>query len=90
MPPWYAWFIKRGKDGKRTHHIHMVEADFEHWDRLLFRDYLLEYPKIAEEYATLKMTLSQANHIDRAAYTMAKTDFIVRVTKFAKEHYKKA
>ena len=90
MPPWYAWFIKRGKDGKRTHHIHMVEADFEHWDRLLFRDYLLEYPKIAEEYATLKMTLSQANHIDRAAYTMAKTGFIVRVTKFAKEHYKKA
>lgn len=90
VPPWYAWFIKRGKDGKRTHHIHMVEAHFEHWDRLFFRDYLLEYPKVAEEYATLKMALSRAYHNDRVAYTMAKTDFIVRVTEIAKKHYRKA
>jgi GrpB-like predicted nucleotidyltransferase (UPF0157 family) len=26
-PPWYAWFIKRDALGKRTHHIHMIEAD---------------------------------------------------------------
>lgn len=89
-PPWYAWFIKRGKDGKRTHHIHMVEAHFEHWDRLFFRDYLREYPKVAQEYAALKMGLSRAYHNDRAAYTMAKTDFIVRVTESAKRHYGKA
>ncbi len=45
-PPWYAWFIKRDPaTGERTHHIHMVEASFaEHWDRLLFRDYLIEHP----------------------------------------------
>ena len=30
-------------------HIHMVEADFEHWNRLLFRDYLIEHPAVAEE-----------------------------------------
>ena len=23
-PPFYAWFIKRDKNGNRTHHIHMV------------------------------------------------------------------
>ncbi len=90
VAPWYAWFIKRGKNGRRTHHIHMVEADFEHWDRLLFRDYLRVHPKVAEEYTTLKVTLSRAYHNDRAAYTMAKTDFIVRVTEIAKEHYREA
>ncbi|HEX2964871.1 MAG TPA: GrpB family protein [Syntrophorhabdaceae bacterium] len=88
VPPWYAWFIKRGMEGQRTHHIHMVEADFEHWDRLFFRDYLLEFPKVAEDYATLKMALSQKYHNDRVAYTIAKTDFIVRVTETAKEYYR--
>ncbi|MEM7234397.1 MAG: GrpB family protein, partial [Planctomycetota bacterium] len=37
VPPFYAWFIKRDENGARTHHIHMVEAEFEHWDRLYFR-----------------------------------------------------
>ncbi len=37
-PPFYAWFIRRDAAGRRTHHIHMVEPHFEHWDRLLFRD----------------------------------------------------
>src|SRR6266851_175795 len=31
-PPFYAWFIKRDSAGARTHHIHMVERDFEQWD----------------------------------------------------------
>jgi GrpB-like predicted nucleotidyltransferase (UPF0157 family) len=48
-PPFYAWFIKRDRNGNRTHHIHMVEAQFEHWDRLLFRDYLFEHPDVAQE-----------------------------------------
>ena len=50
-PPWYAWFIKRDEAGVRTHHIHMVEADFPHWERLLFRDFLIEHPEVAAEYA---------------------------------------
>lgn len=89
VPPYYAWFIKRGSDGKRTHHIHMVEGHFEHWDRLFFRDYLLEYPEVAREYAKLKLTLSQTCHNDRIAYARGKADFIVRVTKVAKEYYRK-
>jgi GrpB-like predicted nucleotidyltransferase (UPF0157 family) len=56
-PPFYAWFIKRDKDGNRTHHIHMAESHFEHWDRILFRDYLIEYPDVAREYGNLKMKL---------------------------------
>ena len=87
-PPFYAWFIKRDARGKRTHHIHMVEAHFEHWDRLLFRDYLRQHPDVAREYGELKMRLCERHHRDRVAYTEAKTDFIVRVTEKAKEHFR--
>ncbi len=89
-PPFYAWFIKRDSSGNRTHHIHMVEARFEHWDRLLFRDYLLAHPEIAQEYGTLKQRLSETHRGDRVAYTEAKGDFIRRVTEKAKAYYGKA
>jgi GrpB-like predicted nucleotidyltransferase (UPF0157 family) len=86
-PPWYAWFIRRGADGRRTHHIHMVEPHFEHWDRLLFRDYLIERLDLAQEYAALKLRLARVHAGDRVAYTRAKTDFILRVTEEARRRY---
>lgn len=86
-PPFYSWFIKRNKKGKRTHHIHMIEKDFEHWDRLYFRDYLIEYPEIAKEYAELKLKLSKEFTNNRIAYTDAKTEFISRITLAAKKLY---
>ena len=86
-PPFYAWFIKRDSAGNRTHHIHMVESDFEHWDRLLFRDYLIEHPQIAKEYEILKLDLAREYPNDRIAYTNGKTEFIVRVTLAAKGYY---
>ncbi len=87
VPPFYAWFIKRDSHGHRTHHIHMVEHDFEHWERLLFRDYLIEYPVIAKEYETIKVRLAANSSNDRVAYTQAKTEFIVKVTQIAKSYY---
>lgn len=86
-PPFYAWFIKRDKGGMRTHHIHMVEADFEHWDRLLFRDYLIEHQEVAKAYSDLKVNLSNVHYGDRAAYTRAKTDFVRAVTERARQRY---
>lgn len=83
-PPFYAWFIKRNASGKRTHHIHMVEPHFEHWDRLLFRDYLISHPETAAEYGRLKLDLSTQFPNDRIAYTNGKTNFITRITEFAK------
>jgi GrpB-like predicted nucleotidyltransferase (UPF0157 family) len=90
-PPFYAWFIKRDpKSGTRTHHIHMVEAGFvEHWDRLLFRDYLIEHPQAAREYESLKLHLASAYANDRVAYTKGKTEFVVRMTQQAKRFYGK-
>jgi GrpB-like predicted nucleotidyltransferase (UPF0157 family) len=87
-PPLYAWFIKRDARGIRTHHIHMVECDFEHWDRLLFRDYLIEHPHLLAEYQQLKLQSAKNFTRDRAAYTAAKTEFIVKTTLSAKEYYK--
>jgi GrpB-like predicted nucleotidyltransferase (UPF0157 family) len=86
-PPFYVWFIKRDGSGNRTHHIHVVESGFEHWDRLLFRDYLIEHSDTAREYGDLKIRLSSEHRNDRTAYTEAKSDFIGRVTGTAKKYY---
>jgi GrpB-like predicted nucleotidyltransferase (UPF0157 family) len=89
-PPFYAWFIKRDPGGNRTHHIHMVEHHFEHWERLLFRDYLIEHPDVAKEYQNLKNRLYNAHPHDRIVYTKGKTEFILGVTAMAKKYYKQA
>ena len=91
-PPFYAWFIRRDKPGgPRTHHVHMVEGHFaEHWDRLLFRDYLIAHPEAAAEYQRLKMRLASDYPNDRVAYTRGKTEFVVRVTERARRLYGQA
>ena len=88
-PPFYSWFIKRDRAGSRTHHIHMIEAQFEQWDQLLFKDYLIEYRDVAREYSDLKKKLADAHHNNRIAYTEAKSSFIKSVTEKAKQYYKK-
>jgi GrpB-like predicted nucleotidyltransferase (UPF0157 family) len=85
-PPFYAWFIKRHPEtGVRTHHIHMVERHFEHWERLLFRDYLVQHPDVAREYEALKFRLASAYQNDRVAYTQGKTPFINKVMTLAQQ-----
>jgi GrpB-like predicted nucleotidyltransferase (UPF0157 family) len=87
-PPWYAFFIRRDRQGVRIHHIHMVtrRPTFrEHWDRLLFRDYLIAHPKIAHGYGQLKMKLAVDYPNDRVAYTEGKTAFIQRITAKARK-----
>jgi GrpB-like predicted nucleotidyltransferase (UPF0157 family) len=86
-PPFYAWFIKRDRCGNRTHHIHMVEPDFEHWERLLFRDYLIDHPDVARQYSALKVRISKRHRNNRIAYTDAKREFIKTVTEKAKQYY---
>jgi GrpB-like predicted nucleotidyltransferase (UPF0157 family) len=85
VPPFYAWFIKRDASGQRTHHIHMVEASFrEHWDRLLFRDYLIAHPDVARRYQELKLKLASRYTEDRLAYAREKAAFIDEVTAAAR------
>ena len=88
VPPWYAFFIKRDLSGTRTHHIHMMTRRpvFQvHWERVLFRDYLIANSDVAGEYERLKKHLASAHPKDRRAYTVAKTDFILRVMARAKQ-----
>lgn len=81
--PYYAWFIKRDANGARTHHIHMIEADFPHWESLYFRDYLIAHPDAAAEYAQVKTHLAEVHCNDREAYTFGKTEFISKVMPLA-------
>jgi phosphinothricin acetyltransferase len=66
----------------------MVESEFEHWDRLFFRDYLIEHPLLAKEYQQLKLYLAADFSDNRVAYTAAKTKFIVDATLLAMEYNK--
>lgn len=77
--PYRKFFIKMD-NGKRTHHIHMVEIDSEFWKRhLLFRDYLRNNEQARNEYAKLKQRLALCEWTDGDEYAAAKSDFIRRI-----------
>jgi GrpB-like predicted nucleotidyltransferase (UPF0157 family) len=87
VSPAYHWFIKRDARGKRTHHVHMVEADSSLWERLYFRDYLREFPEEARRYGELKQSLAERHPNDRIAYTEGKAEYVIAITERAKRHY---
>ena len=72
----YAWFIRRDEVGRRTHHIHFLEAGSSEWERLLFRDYLRAHPEAARAYGELKQRIAAEHPDDRVAYAKAKTRFV--------------
>lgn len=57
-------------------------------NELYFRDYLTDDPSAAKEYEALKLSLWKKYEHDRNAYTEAKSSFIEKYTKLAKEKYK--
>jgi GrpB-like predicted nucleotidyltransferase (UPF0157 family) len=70
---------------KRTHHVHMYEPSCPQWpNKIIFRDYLIAHPEVANEYAILKRALAEAHAQDRESYTDAKTSFVERVLDLAK------
>jgi len=77
--PFYAWFIQRDHQGRRTHHLHMVLPDEASVDRVRFRDALRNDPGLAAHYAALKTRLAALHPEDRAAYTHGKGPFIAEV-----------
>ncbi len=67
----------------QAYHIHVrYKGD---WDEIYFRDYLRENRQIASEYVELKLDLALKFKYNREAYTEAKTDFIEKVNKLARE-----
>jgi GrpB-like predicted nucleotidyltransferase (UPF0157 family) len=73
------------KGHPRTHQIHMNEIGSRDWENLvLFRDYLIQHPGLAEEYAALKAELARRYPTNREAYLDGKAPFIERVLEMAR------
>jgi GrpB-like predicted nucleotidyltransferase (UPF0157 family) len=69
-----------------SYHVHMARREQDDWwDRVKFRDYLVNHPEVAKAYAALKYKLAAEFRHDRDGYTEAKTEFITRVTDLAAE-----
>jgi GrpB-like predicted nucleotidyltransferase (UPF0157 family) len=69
----------------KVYHLHVRYAG--DWSELYFKDFLMAHPDTAEEYGRLKMRLQKKLEHDRDAYTEAKTEFIVKYSKAAKQEY---
>jgi len=76
-------FVKRNPS--TTYHVHISEPGSRNWEnQVLFRDYLLAHPEVAEEYVALKMRLAEQFPSDREAYTDGKAPFIERILRLAR------
>jgi GrpB-like predicted nucleotidyltransferase (UPF0157 family) len=63
----------------------MHEIDGRDWEnQVLFRDYLIRHPGLAEAYAGFKAELAQRYPTDRGAYLDGKAPFIERVLEMAR------
>ena len=87
-PPTYIMFVKgyenEGFKGQ-AYHIHMAEKEHNGlWDRIYFRDYLIDNRETAREYERIKRNLAEKYKYDRDAYTEGKTEFVKQVTEKAK------
>lgn len=77
-------YTKYGFEDK-VYHLHIRYAD--NWSELYLRDYLIDHPEVAKEYAALKMQLKDKYEHDRDAYTDAKEGFISKYFEIAKLQY---
>ncbi len=68
---------------EKVFHIH-VHA-FGDNDEILFRDYLRDHPAAAREYESLKSSLLPRYRHDRDGYTEAKSGFVQRVLRLARQ-----
>ena len=70
---------------EKVYHLHVRYAN--DWSELYFRDYLIEHPQIAMEYADLKLHLREMYEHNRDAYTDAKEKFVLHYSNLSKEYY---
>ena len=68
---------------ERVFHLHLRLPGDQ--DELFFRDLLRGRPDIASEYEALKLRLWRHYEHDRDGYTDAKSEFVMRYTRYARE-----
>jgi len=70
---------------EKVYHLHV--RYFGDHDELYFRDYLLEHGHVSHEYGQLKLSLLEKYRHNRDGYTEAKTEFVRKHTKLAREEF---
>ncbi len=70
---------------ERVFHLHLRYSGDN--DELYFRDYLIEYPDVANEYEKMKLKLWKECEHNRDGYTNAKTEFVQKHTEKARMMY---
>ncbi|MFH1405386.1 MAG: GrpB family protein [Patescibacteria group bacterium] len=81
----HVLFVK-GPEENRTHYLKLTELDSNFWkEHIVFRDYLIAHPDVAEEYKKLKQSLFEKYAENRTEYTKAKAGFIESVLARASE-----
>jgi len=65
----------------QTFHVHVRYTGCH--DEIIFRDYLLKNPDIAEQYNDLKKVLLEKHKNDREKYTDGKTEFVKQILRLA-------
>ncbi|MDE2920225.1 MAG: GrpB family protein [Chloroflexota bacterium] len=74
------YFVIRLPDGRRTHHLHMLETTSTPYaDMLAFRNHLRTHPTAATQYATLKRQQASRPEPHPGAYQQSKAPFIQRI-----------
>jgi len=72
-----------------THHVQMFEHGSEEWQNMIcFRNYMIQNPELAAQYAQLKLALGQKFPNDRGSYRIGKIPFIKRMVAIAVEEYR--
>lgn len=69
-------YFQKGGDN-RSHHIHaFVKGDEQLFKHRVFRDYLIAFPSIANDYAKVKLNAATNCNNNSALYCEMKNDFI--------------
>ena len=70
------WFCKPSNEF-RTHHLHLIPYQSNLWyERIKFRNLLLNDNSVAKDYQSLKVELAKKHENDREKYTQEKWPFI--------------
>jgi GrpB-like predicted nucleotidyltransferase (UPF0157 family) len=73
-------FLRKVRDGERTHHLHVLRLPSADLDRYLaLRDYLRSAPAAARRYGDAKQRLAADFYHDRRGYVAAKTAIITEL-----------
>jgi GrpB-like predicted nucleotidyltransferase (UPF0157 family) len=75
-------FFVKGRPFESSHHLHLVEYGSNYWNNnILFRNILLNYDNVTNEYAKLKIELAKRYRDNRNAYRIYKSVFVKKILK---------